>query len=119
MHRSSETVGAIVPQPWPKPKANSATRKSPSVPPSARHFHARATGPSFRYASLACGLDIVRKSLGEYEIATVQTTAIDTDSGQIRLTTLLAHASGEWISSDWPVCPTSETATPSTGWARL
>jgi hypothetical protein len=25
---------------------------------------------------------------------------------------LLAHASGEWISSDWPVCPIGETATP-------
>jgi hypothetical protein len=112
MHRSSETVGAIVPQPWPKPKANSATRKSPSVPPSARHFHARATGPSFRYASLAGGLDIVRESLGQHEIATVQTTAIDQDSGQIRLTTLLAHASGEWISSDWPVCSVGETAVP-------
>ena len=61
---------------------------------------------------LASGLDIVRKSLGQHEIATVQTTAIDQDSGQIRLTTLLAHASGEWISSDWPVCPVSETATP-------
>ena len=58
------------------------------------------------------GLDIVRKSLGQHEIATVQTTAIDQDSGQIRLTTLLAHASGEWISSDWPVCPVSETASP-------
>ncbi len=67
---------------------------------------------TFRYASLASGLDIVRKSLGQHEIATVQTTAIDQDSGQIRLTTLLAHASGEWISSDWPVCPVSETATP-------
>jgi hypothetical protein len=33
-------------------------------------------------------------------------------SGQIRLTTLLAHASGEWISSDWPVCPVSEKAAP-------
>jgi hypothetical protein len=65
-----------------------------------------------RYASLASGLDIVRKSLGQHEIATVQTTAIDKESGQIRLTTLLAHASGEWISSDWPVCPTSETANP-------
>ena len=52
------------------------------------------------------------KALGQHEIATVQTTAIDQDSGQIRLTTLLAHASGEWISSDWPVCPASETATP-------
>jgi ERF superfamily len=67
---------------------------------------------TFRYASLASGLDIVRKSLGQHEIATVQTTAIDQESGQIRLTTLLAHASGEWISSDWPVCAISETATP-------
>ena len=55
-------------------------------------------------------LDVVRKCLGQHEIATVQTTAID--QGQIRLTTLLAHASGEWISSDWPVCSTTETATP-------
>lgn len=31
----------------------------------------------FRYASLASGLDIVRKTLGQHEIATVQTTAID------------------------------------------
>ena len=67
---------------------------------------------TFRYASLASGLDIVRKCLGQHEIATVQTTTIDQDSGQIRLTTLLAHTSGEWISSDWPVCPASETATP-------
>jgi ERF superfamily protein len=67
---------------------------------------------AFRYASLASGLDIVRKTLGQHEIATVQTTAIDAGSGQIRLTTLLAHASGEWISSDWPVCSVSETTTP-------
>jgi len=67
---------------------------------------------TFRYASLAAGLDIVRKGLSQHEIATMQTTAIDQATGQIRLTTLLAHASGEWISSDWPVCPISETATP-------
>src|SRR6185437_5103331 len=67
---------------------------------------------TFRYASLASGLEIVRKSLGQHEIATVQTTAIDQASGQMQLTTLLAHASGEWISSDWPVCPVSETASP-------
>jgi hypothetical protein len=42
----------------------------------------------------------------------VQTTAINPDSSQIRLTTLLAHASGEWISSDWPVCSVSETVAP-------
>ncbi len=66
----------------------------------------------FRYASLASGLDIVRKTLGQHEIATVQTTAIDQSAGTVNLTTVLAHASGEWISSDWPVCPVSETATP-------
>jgi hypothetical protein len=54
----------------------------------------------------------VRKSLGQYEIATVQTTAIDQETGQIRLTTVLAHASGEWISSDWPVFAASETSAP-------
>ena len=57
-------------------------------------------------------LDIVRKALGKHEIATVQTTAIDTEAGLIRLTTVLAHSSGEWVSSDWPVCPAGETAAP-------
>jgi hypothetical protein len=46
------------------------------------------------------------------EIATVQTTAIDQTAGMINLTTTLAHASGEWIASDWPVCPIAETANP-------
>jgi ERF superfamily len=67
---------------------------------------------TFRYASLSSGLDLVRKCLGQHEIATVQTTTIDRDSGLIRLTTTLVHASGEWVSSDWPVCPVSETAAP-------
>ena len=61
---------------------------------------------------LSTGLDIVRKTLGKHEIATVQTTAIDQDAGLIRLTTVLAHSSGEWVSSDWPVCPVGETAAP-------
>src|SRR6185369_9676806 len=67
---------------------------------------------SFRYASLSSGLDLVRKSLGRHEIATVQTTWIDEGAGLIRLTTTLAHSSGEWVSSDWPVCPVTETTTP-------
>ena len=41
----------------------------------------------------------------------VQTTAIDQTAGIVNLTTVLAHASGEWIASDWPVCAVSETAT--------
>src|SRR6202050_2494742 len=77
----------------------------------------RQGGPSgteqtFRYAPLSSGLEIVRKTLGEHEIATVQTTAIDQGAGIVNLTTVLAHSSGEWIASDWPVCALSETATP-------
>src|SRR4029077_6952361 len=77
----------------------------------------RPNGPgeaerSFRYAPLSSGLDIVRKTLGQHEIATMQTTAIDQTAGIVNLTTILAHASGEWIASDWPVCAISETATP-------
>ena len=67
---------------------------------------------AFRYAPLSSGLDIVRKVLGQHEIATVQTTSVDQTAGIINLTTVLAHASGEWIASDWPVCAVSETATP-------
>ena len=67
---------------------------------------------SFRYAPLSSGLEIVRKTLSQQEIATVQTTAVDQAAGIITLTTVLAHSSGEWIASDWPVCATSETATP-------
>jgi len=67
---------------------------------------------SFRYGPLSSGLDIVRKTLGQHEIATVQTTAIDQTAGMVNLTTTLAHSSGEWIASDWPVCPIAETANP-------
>ena len=82
----------------------------------------QSTGPggkerTFSYASLSSGLDIVRKTLGQHEIATVQTTAVDQTTGLINLTTLLAHASGEWIASDWPVCSVIETETP-IGWVR-
>jgi ERF superfamily len=72
----------------------------------------RGTEQTFRYAPLSSGLDIVRKTLGRHEIATVQTTAIDQTAGIVNLTTVLAHASGEWIASDWPVCAISDTAIP-------
>jgi len=42
----------------------------------------------------------------------LQTTAIDQPTGMVNLTTTLAHASGEWIASDWQVCPIAETANP-------
>src|SRR6266481_1276073 len=110
MHRSSESIGAIAAA-LAKAQAE-LTNPEKSLTASIPSPFPREGEKTFRYASLASGLDIVRKSLGQHEIATVQTTAIDQDSGQIRLTTLLAHASGEWISSDWPVCPISEMAMP-------
>ena len=80
---------------------------------SARRRHHRVAVSAGRSADLlVSGLDIVRKCLGQHEIATVQSTAIDRETGLIRLTTTLVHASGEWVSSDWPVCPASDTAAP-------
>jgi hypothetical protein len=110
MHRSSETIGAIAAA---LAKAQGElSNPEKSLIATIRSPFPREGDRTFRYASLASGLDIVRKSLGQHEIATVQTTAIDQATGQIQLTTLLAHASGEWISSDWPVCPVSETVAP-------
>jgi hypothetical protein len=66
----------------------------------------------FRYAPLSSGLDIVRKTLGQHEIATVQATAIDHAAGIVNVTTTLAHSSGEWISADWPVCSLDDMVSP-------
>ena len=110
MHRSSDTIGAIAAA-LAKAQGELANPEK-ALTAIVRSPFPRGTDRTFRYASLASGLDIVRKALGQHEIATVQTTAIDQGAGQIRLTTLLAHASGEWIASDWPVCPISETGNP-------
>src|SRR5262245_11559884 len=110
MQRSSESIGAIASA---LAKAQSELiNPEKSLIATIRSPFPREGDRTFRYASLSTGLDIVRKTLGKHEIATVQTTAIDTDAGLIRLTTVLAHSSGEWVSSDWPVCPVSETAAP-------
>ena len=110
MHHSSETIGAIATA---LAKAQGQlSNPEKSLTATIRSPFPREADRTFRYASLASGLDIVRKSLGQHEIATIQTTGIDEATGQIRLTTLLVHASGEWISSDWPVCASSETAAP-------
>jgi hypothetical protein len=110
VHHSSETIGTIAAA-LAKAQAE-ITNPEKSLTATIRSPFPREEDRTFRYASLASGLDIVRKCLGRHEIAAVQTTAIDNEVGLIRLTTILAHASGEWISSDWPVCPVSETAAP-------
>jgi hypothetical protein len=110
MHRSSEAIGAIAAA-LAKAQAELTNPEKSSVATIKSPFP-REGDRTFRYASLASGLDIVRKILSQQEIATIQTTRIDTATGQIDLTTLLAHSSGEWISSDWPVCAATETAAP-------
>jgi hypothetical protein len=110
MQRSSESIGAIAAA-LAKAQAE-ITNPEKSLTATIRSPFSRQGDQTFRYAPLSTGLDIVRKALGRHEIATVQTTAIDNEVGLIRLTTILAHASGEWMSSDWPVCPISETAAP-------
>ncbi len=110
MQRSSESIGAIAAA-LAKAQAELANPEK-SLTATIRSPVSREGERTFRYAPLSSGLDIVRKTLGQHEIATVQATAIDSEAGLIRLTTTLAHSSGEWIASDWPVCAIRETATP-------
>jgi ERF superfamily len=110
MPRSSESVAALA-SALAKAQAELVNPEK-SLTSTIRGGRAGEGERSFRYAPLASGLDIVRKTLGQHEIATVQTTAIDPTAGMVNLTTMLAHASGEWIASDWPVCPVAETANP-------
>jgi hypothetical protein len=110
MQRSSESIGAIAAA-LAKAQAE-LTNPEKSLIATIRASHPRETDQTFRYAALSSGLDIVRKALGGQAIATVQTTAIDNEAGLIRLTTTLVHSSGEWLSSEWPVCAITETAAP-------
>jgi len=110
MHQSSESIGAVAAA-LAKAQAEIINPEK-SLTATIRSPFPREGDRTFRYAPLSTGLDIVRKTLSRYEIATVQTTAIDNEAGLIRLTTVLAHSSGEWVSSDWPVCAISETAAP-------
>jgi ERF superfamily protein len=110
MQRSSESIGSLA-------AALANAQGELTNPEKSLVATIPASGPGgaekiFRYASLSSGLDIVRKVLGQQEIATIQTTSLDQAAGIVNLTTLLAHASGEWIASDWPVCSVSDTANP-------
>jgi hypothetical protein len=110
MQRSSETIGTIAAA-LAKAQAQLVNPEK-SLVGTIRSDQTKGAERSFRYAPLSSGLDIVRKTLSQHEIATVQTTSIDETAGIVRLSTVLAHASGEWIASDWPVCPIAETERP-------
>ena len=110
MQRSSESIGTIAAA-LAKAQAQLVNPEK-SLVGTIRSDQAGGSERLFRYAPLSSGLDIVRRTLSQHEIAAVQTTSIDERAGIVRLSTVLAHASGEWIASDWPVCAISETAAP-------
>src|SRR3954454_3924046 len=110
MHRCSESIGSIA-------GALAKAQAELVNPEKSLSGTITVSGPrggqrAFRYAPLSAGLEIVRTSLGKHENAAVQTTTIAIDAGLVRVTTLLAHSSGEWISWEWPLCPVNETASP-------
>jgi hypothetical protein len=110
MHRSSESFAALAAA-LAKAQAHLVNPEK-SLTANIQTGRPGETARSFRYAPLSRGLEIVRKTLSEHEIAIIQTTAIDPASRMLNLTTLLAHSSGEWIASYWPVCSIAETAHP-------
>src|SRR3954471_8879079 len=107
MQRCSETIGAIAGA-LAKAQIELANPEK-SLTATIRSPFPREGDRTFRYAPLSSGLEIVRKCFAAHEIAIVQTTSIDGEGGIVRLKTVLAHSSGEWVSSDWPVCPVTET----------
>jgi hypothetical protein len=111
MQRSSETIGTLAAA-LAKAQAELTNPEKSLTATIEIGRGGQGGGKSFRYAPLSSGLEIIRKTLSQHEIAAVQTTAVDQATGLVNLTTILAHASGEWIASDWPVCPITDTATP-------
>src|ERR1700745_1785635 len=110
MQRSSDSIGAL---------AAALAKAQAEIENPQKSLTATIVSPfpregmrTFRYAPLSSGLDLVRKCFGQHEIATVQSTAIDGDSGLIRLTTTLVQAPAKGASWAGPVSPVSETAAP-------
>jgi hypothetical protein len=79
MQRSSESIASLA-------AALAKAQAELTNPEKSLVATIRPNGPgeaerSFRYAPLSSGLEIVRKTLGQHEIATLQTTAIDQSAG--------------------------------------
>ena len=79
MQQSSEQIGAIA---GALAKAQAElTNPEKTLSAIVRSPFPREENRIFRYASLASGLDIVRKTLSKQEIATIQSTRIDPATG--------------------------------------
>ena len=75
MQRTSESIGALAAA-LAKAQIELANPEK-SMAATIEADDRRAANQIFRYAPLSSGLDIVRKTLGRHEIATVQATAVD------------------------------------------
>ena len=110
MQRSSETIGAIAAA-LAKAQAE-LTNPEKSLTATIRAANPRDQDQTFRYAALSSGLDIVRKALGGQRSQPSRRPRSTRRRGSSGSRPRLAHSSGEWLSSEWPVCPISETAAP-------
>src|SRR5262249_2224645 len=110
MPRSSETVAALA-SALAKAQAELVNPEK-SLTATIRTGRPGEGERSFRYAPLSRGLGIGRKTLWQRETAPLQPPAMDQSAGMAHRPPTPAHASGEWIASDWPVCPIAETANP-------
>jgi ERF superfamily len=110
MHRSSDSIASLAAA-LAKAQAELINPEKTQVATTEINESGRL-GRYFRYAPLSSGLEIVRKTLGQHAIAVIQTTAIDNAADTVNLTTVLAHSSGEWIASDWPVRRVADRAAP-------
>jgi len=103
MQRASESIGALAAA---LAKAQiQLVNPEKSLVATIREEGRHGREQTFRYAPLSSGLEIVRKVLGQHEIATVQSTCIDQAAGFVNLTTVLAHASGNGLPPSGPSAP--------------
>ena len=65
-------------------------------------------GKPTKYATLTAIWDACRKPLTDNGLAVVQAFRVD-ESGMLLLVTKLAHVSGEWMVSEYPVTPTQNS----------
>src|SRR5262249_45908701 len=110
MPRSSETVAALA-SALAKAQAELVNPEK-SLTATIRTCRPGESERSFRYAPLSSGLDIVRKTLGQHEIATWHTTRMRRARGMVIVTPPPAPAPGEWAAAGWPVCHIPKTANP-------
>src|SRR6516164_6004647 len=103
VQRCSETIGTIAAA-LAKAQAQLVNPEK-SLVAKIQFDEASGSERSFRYASPSSGLDIVRKTLSQQEIATVQTTSIDEAAGLVRLSTVLAHARENGLSQTGQSAP--------------